>query len=303
MTAQPDDAGRVRGLFAPSGDAPSGPTALRIVLGSQLRKLRESKHITCEDAGAAIRGSHSKISRMELGRVRFRERDVADLLTLYGVTDTDARSRLLGLADQANAPGWWHDYGDIMPSWFEPYVGLEDAATRIRAYEVQFIPGLLQTEDYIRAVTLLGHPRAPESEIDRRVDLRLTRTKLLTSERAPHLWAVVDEAALRRPLGGARAMRRQLEHLIEVTSLPNVTLQIVPFDAGGHAAAGGPFSILRFSEPDLPDVVFLEQLTSALYLDRREDVDRYLLVMERLCVDASPAPRTPDLIRAMVSKL
>lgn len=301
MTAQADDAAQVRSLFPSPGGAPSGPTALRIVLGSQLRKLREAKHITCEDAGAAIRGSHSKISRMELGRVSFRERDVADLLTLYGVTDADTRASLLGLADQANAPGWWHDYSDIMPGWFEPYVGLEDAATRIRAYEVQFIPGLLQTEEYIHAVTLLGHPQAPESEIDRRVELRKTRTRLLTGDRPPHLWAVVDEAALRRPLGGRAAMRRQLQHLIEVTSLPNVTLQIVPFDAGGHAAAGGPFSILRFSEPDLPDVVFLEQLTSALYLDRREDLDRYLLVMERLCVDASPAPTTPDLIHSMLN--
>jgi hypothetical protein len=291
--SQPDGDSAVSSMFGPHR---GGPTVLRIVLGSQLRRLREQRQITCEEAGEAIRASHSKISRMELGRVKFRRRDVADLLTLYGVPGEAEREAMLSLADKANEPGWWYSYSDILPSWFEVYIGLEEAASRIRAYEVQFVPGLLQTEDYARAVTLLGHPDAPGHEVERRVGLRMRRQSLLTSEEPPHLWAVVDEAVLRRALGGAPVMRKQLQHLLEVTEMPNVTLQVVPFELGGHAAAGGPFSILRFADRDLPDVVYLEQLTSALYLDKREDVDHYLAVMERLCIDAEPATRIGDTL-------
>jgi hypothetical protein len=291
--SQPDDDGVERGLF---GHHRGGPTVLRIVLGSQLRRLREERQITCEAAGAAIRGSHSKISRLELGRVRFRRRDLVDLLTLYGISDETDQKAMLSLADRANEPGWWHSYSDILPNWFEVYIGLEEAASRIRAYEVQFVPGLLQTEDYARAVTLLGHPDAPGHEVERRVGLRMRRQSLLTSAEPPHLWAVVDEAVLRRPLGGAQVMRKQLRHLLELTESPNITLQVVPFELGGHAAAGGPFSILRFAERDLPDVVYLEQLTSALYLDKRDEVDHYLAVMERLCIDAEPATAIRDTL-------
>jgi hypothetical protein len=191
----------------------------------------------------------------------------------------------------------------VLPSWFEVYVGLEEAASRIRAYEVQFIPGLLQTEGYAQAVTRLGYPDAPEIEIDRRVSLRMARQRLLTRDNAPQFWTVVDEAALRRSLGGALAMRTQLEHLIEASMRPNITIQVVPFSRGGHAAAGGPFSILRFAEPDLPDIVYLEQLTSALYLEKRDDVDRYLAVMERLCLEAEPASATMGILTRMLGEL
>lgn len=298
--SEPHDEGAVSSLFAHHR---GGPTVLRIVLGAQLRRLREAKQITCEEAGTAIRASHSKISRMELGRVRFRQRDVADLLCLYGVHDGTERASLLSLAEQANDPGWWHSYSDILPSWFEVYIGLEEAASRIRSYEVQFVPGLLQTEDYARAVTLLGHPDAPGHEVERRVGLRMRRQSLLNGDDPPLFWAVVDEAALRRPLGGKPAMRRQLQWLLEVVEMPNVTLQVVPFELGGHAAAGGPFSILRFAEPDLPDVVYLEQLTSSLYLDKREDVDGYLAVMERLCIDAEPATKIRDTLSRILEEL
>nr|WP_232778470.1 helix-turn-helix transcriptional regulator [Carbonactinospora thermoautotrophica] len=277
-------------------ESQTGPTVLRILLGAQLRRLREAKGISREDAGYAIRASGSKISRMELGRVSFKSRDVADLLTLYGVTDEDERAALLSLADQANTPGWWHRYNDVLPSWFEVYVGLEGAASLIRTYEVQFVPGLLQTEDYARAVITLGHADAPVEEIDRRVSLRMTRQRLLTQPGTLRLWAVVDEAVLRRPIGGPEVMRGQIQALIEATKLPNVTLQVLPFSVGGHAAAGGAFSILRFPEPDLPDVVYVEQLTSALYLDKREDVDHYRKVMERVCVEAEPPDRTVEIL-------
>jgi hypothetical protein len=276
---------------------------LRILLGAQLRHLREASNIGRDEAGYAIRASGSKISRLELGRVGFKERDVTDLLTLYGVLDEEKRAGLLSLASRANVPGWWHNYADILPNWFEVYIGLEEAASRIRTYEVQFVPGLLQTEEYAGAVTLLGHPDATAEEIDRRVALRMTRQRLLTGADATHLWAVMDEAALRRPLGGVRVMRAQLDHLIEMAASPNVTLQIVPFMRGGHAAAGGPFSILRFAEPDLPDVVYLEQLTSAVYLDKPDDLDRYLAVMERLCVDAEPASATAGFLARIRDEL
>jgi hypothetical protein len=264
----------------------SGPTVLRILLGAQLRKLREGRNISREDAGWEIRASGSKISRMELGRVSFKERDVADLLSMYGVTDPREREALLGLARQANNPGWWHHFGDILPSWFQSYLGLEAAASLIRTYEIQFVPGLLQTPEYARAVILLGHAGADADEIDRRVELRNQRQQILSRPDPPQLWAVIDEAALRRPIGGVEVMRRQIEALMEASKLPNVRLQIIPFHAGGHAAAGGPFAILRFPEAELPDVVYVEQLTSAIYLDKRDDVDHYAIAMERLCIDA-----------------
>jgi transcriptional regulator with XRE-family HTH domain len=279
------------------------PTVLRILLGTQLRRLRENRTIRLEEAGRAIRASHSKVSRMELGRVSFRVRDITDLLDLYGVTDEGEREAMLGLVSQANAPGWWHKYDDVLPSWFESYVGLEQAASSIRNYEVQFFPGLLQTEDYARAVVRLGHPRAATEEIERRVRLRLDRQELLTRPDPPHLWAVVDEAAVRRPLGGREAMRAQLARLLELLDLPNVTVQIVPFSVGGHAAAGGPFSILRFADTALPDVVYLEQLTSAIYLDKLEDTDRYLAVMERLCIEAETVPDTKEMLHQVMTEL
>lgn len=278
------------------------PTALRIALGAQLRRLREASQITTDEAGQAIRATHSKISRLERGRSGAKQRDVADLLSLYGVTDETEREGLLTLARQANTPGWWQQYNDILPKWFELYVGLEKAASIIRTYEVQFVHGLLQTQDYARAVILIANAHARVEEIDRRVSLRMKRQQLLTQPDAPELWAVLDEASLRRPLGGRTVMRAQLEHLLQITDLPNVTLQVVPFDAGPHAAAGGPFTILRFPEPDLPDLVYLEQLNSALYLDQPDAVIDYVAVMDQLCVQAETGTASKDLLRALLKE-
>jgi transcriptional regulator with XRE-family HTH domain len=279
-----------------------GPTVLRRLLGAQLRRLRERQGITREEAGYAIRASGSKMSRLELGRVGFKERDVADLLTLYGVTDDTDRDTLLALAQDANSPGWWHRYGDVLPGWFETYVGLEEAAALIRTYEVQFIPGLLQTEEYARAVISLGNSASPSEEIEQRISLRITRQNLLTRGDAPRLWAVVDEAALRRPIGGRDVMRGQIERLIEATKLPGVILQVLPFRVGGHTAEAGAFTILRFPESDLPDVVYVEQLTSALYLDRRDDVDSYMEAMERLCVVSAPPDDTAEILSRILQE-
>ncbi|MGW5559729.1 helix-turn-helix domain-containing protein [Micromonospora sp. NPDC003944] len=285
------------------GGPTTGPTVLRMLLGAQLRRLRESSGVSREGAGWEIRSSESKISRMELGRVGFKERDVADLLTLYGVTEEHERDALLKLARDANSPGWWHRYGDVLPSWFQSYLGLEAAAALIRSYEVQFVPGLLQTREYARAVVLLGHGTAGPGEIDRRVALRMQRQQLLQRENPPQLWAVVDEAALRRPIGGPEVMRGQLTALIEATKSPHIRLQVIPFAAGGHAAAGGAFTILRFGDQELPDIVYIEQLTSAIYLDKRDDLDYYAVAMERLCVEAEPPERTADILGRLLDDL
>jgi transcriptional regulator with XRE-family HTH domain len=280
----------------------AGPTVLRMLVGAQLRRFREADGITREDAGYAIRASQSKMSRLELGRISFKQRDVADLLTLYGVTDETDRTAVLTMAEQANLPGWWQPYGDAVPAWFEPYLGLEQAAHVIRSYEVQFIPGLLQTEDYARAIIQLGPGRSDE-EIERRVELRMRRRQLLHRPHPPKLWVVVDEAALRRPYGSAAAMRAQLRYLIEIAELPHVTVQVMPFSAGGHAAAGGPITILRLSERDLPDVVYLEQLTTALYPDKPAEIDHYWHVMNRLVTEAAPPPATPTIIDEILKEI
>jgi hypothetical protein len=277
------------------GGSAGGPTVLRMLLGNHLRRLREAQGVSREDAGWEIRSSESKISRMELGRVGFKELDVADLLTLYGLAaDDPERERLLSLARESNTPGWWHRFGDVLPGWFQSYLGLEASASLIRTYEVQFVPGLLQTADYARAVVKLGHPRARPIELDRRVELRIQRQRLLTKEDAPQVWAVIDEAALRRPIGGVDVLRAQIEALLEANELPNVRLQVLPFEFGGHAAAGGAFTILRFPAEDLSDVVYVEQLTSALYLDKAEDLDLYAETMERLCLEADPPAQTAE---------
>src|SRR6516165_10734001 len=192
-----------RSLFGPRS---AGPTVQRLVLGGHLRRLREESFITTEQAAASIRGSHSKISRMEHGRVGFKERDIADLLTLYGVTDSEERAALLNLAREANTPGWWHAYSDILPTWLEPYVGLEAAASVIRTYQIQFVPGLLQTEDYARALIRQG-AAVSEQDVSRRAELRVSRQEVLGGPNPPQLWAVVDEGALRRPVGGREVVR------------------------------------------------------------------------------------------------
>jgi len=283
------------------GTRAGGPTVQRLVLGSQLRRLRESRGISAEQAAESIRGSHSKISRMEHGRVGFKERDVGDLLTLYGVTDNEERAALLNLAREANTPGWWHAYSDILPTWLEPYVGLEAAASVIRSYENQVVPGLLQTEGYARALIQHGSA-ASEDEIARRSELRVSRQEILRRPDAPQLWAVIDEAALRRPVGGPEIVREQLRYLIEIADHPAVTLQVLPFRVGAHSAMGGPFTILRFAEPDLQDVVYIEQLTSALYLDKPAEVDSYLEVMEQLCLQAEPAASTVKVLQEILSQ-
>ena len=281
----------------------AGPTVRRMLVGAKLRRLRTELGLSREQAGQAIRASEWKIHRLENGQVGFKERDIVDLLGLYQVQDPAEVAEFLTLAREANTPGWWQHYGDVLPTWFRTYVDLEQAASLIRTYEGQFVPGLLQTDDYMRAVVRGAHLEDSGDEVGRRVRLRMARQTLLTREQPPRLWAVVDEAALRRPVGGREVMRGQLERLIDATKLANVTLQILPFAAGAHAAMVSAFSILRFADPELPDVVYLEHLTSAIYLDRRHEVERYLDAIELLCVDSQPPARTVELLQRILDEL
>jgi transcriptional regulator with XRE-family HTH domain len=279
-----------------------GPTVRRMLVGAQLRRLRTEKGLSREQAGEAIRASEWKIHRLENGQVGFKDRDIADLLRLYGVTDPDEVAAVVVLARDANQPGWWQPYGDLLPQWFRAYVDLESAAAVIRTYEGQVVPGLLQTTDYMRAVIGGAYLGAAPEEVERRVTLRLGRQQVLQRPDGPRLWAVVDEAALRRPVGGPEVMRPQLERLIDATRLPKVTLQILPFGAGTHPAMVGAFSILRFADQELPDVVYLEHLTNAVYLDKREDLDQYLHVMESISVRSQPPDKTAELLAKIVKE-
>ena len=284
-------------------DHGQGPRAPRMRLGSRLRRLREAAGVSREDAGSRIRCSESKISRMELGQVGFKERDVADLLTMYGVKHVDTRDELMNLVRLANAPAWWQTYGDIVPGWFADYVGLESNASLIRTYEVQFVPGLLQTEAYARAVTLLGHRGAYADEINQRVRFRMRRKAQLDRPEAPKLWTVLDEAALRRPIGGVDVLREQLIALRAAARLPHITIQVMPFGAGGHSAAGGAFSILRFPERDLDDIVYIEQMIGATYLHKQDEIEFYTIAMDHLCAESPPPDHTDGIIAKIITEL
>ncbi|MFC9506702.1 helix-turn-helix domain-containing protein [Streptomyces sp. NPDC057002] len=281
----------------------AGPMVPRLALGARLRRLRDARGIGRAEAGDVIRASPSKISRMEAGRHGFKLRDVADLLTHYGVTDEAERATLLALAEQANTHAWWQYYSDVVPSWTQSYLGAEQAASVIRCFQIQRVPELLQTPDYARAAVRLAHADAEAREIDRRVALRMTRQRILHRQPgAAQLWAVIDEAALRRPVGGPEVMRAQLRHLIEVCRLPQVTVQILPFLSGGHAAEGGPVTILRLPGGQLPDVVYLEQLTTALYPDKAADIERYWDAMNRLVVEAESPDETPTILHRILQE-
>lgn len=280
----------------------TGPTALRILVGSQLRRLREERNITRENAGYAIRGSHSKISRMEGGRCGFKIRDVEDLLTLYGVVERAERATLLLLAEQANRHGWWHDYRDVVPDWFEEYLGLEQDAELIRTHEIQYVPGLLQTEDYARAVIARGHTGESRERVESRVALRMRRRELLDSS-GRRLWAIVDEGALRRLVGGRDVMRAQLGHLVEMAGLAHVTLQVLPFSVEVAVGGVGPVTLLRFPQAELDDIVYLEQLASAQYLTKDAEAHPYRHLLNELSVHAPPPKATPGILRRIMEEL
>jgi transcriptional regulator with XRE-family HTH domain len=278
------------------------PTVRRRRLALELRRLREAAKLTCEEVADHLECSASKISRVETGRVSVSPRDVRDMLELYGVPAAQ-RESLVQLARDSRQKGWWHAYSDTMQPQMATYIGLESAASEIRIYEVSLIPGLLQTEDYARAVIRAGMVNSPAEDIERRVSLLMARQPAVVREDPPKVWAVLDEAALRRRVGGSGLMRLQLEHLLAQAALPNVAVQVIPFGGGAHPAMGRPFIILVFPERVDTDVVYLEDLTSALYLEDVAEVDRYNVFFNHLRATALSFDDSAALITSVLKEM
>ncbi|TGB01805.1 helix-turn-helix transcriptional regulator [Streptomyces sp. MZ04] len=281
----------------------SAPTVGQVVLGRRLQDLRERAGLKREEAARILRVAPATVRRMELAEVALKIPYLQLLLKSYGVADEEAEGFVM-LAEEANKPGWWQRFHDILPGWFSMYVSLEGAASLIRSYEPHFVPGLLQTEEYARGVMrsgAVGQTR-PE-EIERYVALRMERQSLLSREDAPRLWVVMDETALRRPVGGPEVMREQIDKLLEAVELPHVTLQIASFAAGPHPGTYGPFVLFRFAMPELPDMVYSEYLTGAVYLDARNEVATHLEVMDRMAAQAATAHRTKEILRDVRKEL
>jgi transcriptional regulator with XRE-family HTH domain len=278
------------------------PTVRRRRLALELRRLREAARLTCEEVADHLECSASKISRVETGRVSVSPRDVRDMLELYGVPVAQ-RERLVQLARDSRQKGWWHAFSDTMQPQFATYVGLESAASEIRIYEVSLIPELLQTEDYARVVIRSGMMSSPSEDVERQVQLRMARQPAITRADPPKVWAVLDEAALRRQVGGPGLMRLQLEHLLAQAALPNVAVQVIPFGGGAHPAMGRPFIILVFPERVDTDVVYLEDLTSALYLEDMAEVDRYNVFFNHLRATALSFDDSSALIASVLKEM
>ncbi|MGK5450847.1 helix-turn-helix domain-containing protein [Streptomyces radiopugnans] len=283
--------------------AGGAPTVLRVVLGRRLGDLRRRAGLTYERAAEALDVTHATIRRMERAEVGLKIPYVEKLLRTYGVTEQSEIDSFLSLAREANRPGWWHRYRDVLPDWFSAFVSLESESHVIRAYEPHYVPGLLQTEEYARAVLRAGMPHAREEEIERGIALRLERQRLLARDEPPLLWVVMDETVLRRPIGGAEVMRGQISRLIEACSMPTVRLQVMPFAAGPHPAMYGPFHIFRFPIPELPDVAYSESLVGAVYFDQRDDVSAFREALDRMCAQAAPVRRTEAVLDGLRKEL
>ncbi|MFJ5122061.1 helix-turn-helix domain-containing protein [Kitasatospora sp. NPDC088548] len=251
------------------------PTVLRRRLGGELGKLRASRELNAKDVAAALGWSASKLSRIESGQVPLQERDAAKLLTHYGVSSPDEVKHFLSLTRQSRQQGWWHAYGDALPEWFRAYVGFESDAAKIATYQCELVPGLLQTEKYARHVIRAMNPTESADGVERRVALRMERQHILDRPDPPQFWAIIGEAVIRRPVGGVPAMSEQLNHLATMADeRPNITIQVLPFSAGAHAAMGASFSVLSFS--DIPgSVAYTEATTSSIYTERQSEVERH----------------------------
>lgn len=274
------------------------PTVGQVVLGRRLQELREAAGIKREEAAQVLRVAPATVRRMEMAEVALKVPYVQVLLTTYGVSEEETAA-FVALTEEANQPGWWQRFHDVLPEWFSLYVSLEGAAGLIRSYEPHFVPGLLQTEAYARAVMDAGTigQTGPET-IERHVSLRMARQGLLERDNPPHLWVIMDETVLRRPVSiHGEVMREQLDKLLEFGERDRVTLQVAEFENGPHPGTYAPFSLFRFTEPELPDMVFTEYLTGALYLDSRTEVSAHLEVLDHMTAHAASAQRTKKILR------
>ncbi|WP_318210786.1 MULTISPECIES: helix-turn-helix domain-containing protein [unclassified Streptomyces] len=276
------------------------PTVRRRRLGQELRKLREAKNMTAEQVAERLLVSQSKISRLENGRRSISQRDVRDLCGVYEVEDERMVDSLMQMAKDSRQQGWWHAFGDIP---YSVYIGLETDAESLRMYESQIIPGLLQTPAYAEAVISGAMPESTPTDIDKRVTVRTRRQERIRDEERPlRLWAVIDEGALHRIVGSRQLMVEQLEHLIEQSHLPHVTVQVIPFEMGAHPGISGQYSILEFPDTSDSSVVYIEGVTSDLYLEKAQDVGKYSVMYEHLRAQALNVEQTRDFISEMVKK-
>ncbi|WP_405523851.1 helix-turn-helix domain-containing protein [Streptomyces canus] len=264
-----------------SAGGTSAPTVLRMILGRRLQERRQGAGASLEDAARALRVTSLTIRRLEKAEVALKPLYVEKLLETYGA-DQQEIEEFVVLAEQANEPGWWHTYRNVLPNWFSAYVSLEAGARTLRTYEPHYVTGLLQTHAYARGVLRGGFPNEADEDLGRRVDLRLRRQSLLERPDAPTLWVVMEEAVLHRVVGGPEVMREQIERLLEVSELEHVSVDVVPFTAGAHVGACAPFTYFRFEEPELPDIVYTEVLSGAMYLDQRSDVSAHLEAHNRM---------------------
>ncbi|MFG2730250.1 helix-turn-helix domain-containing protein [Streptomyces canus] len=271
-----------------SAGGTSAPTVLRMILGRRLQERRQGAGASLEDAARALRVTSLTIRRLEKAEVALKPLYVEKLLETYGA-DQQEIDEFVVLAERANEPGWWHTYRDVLPNWFSAYVSLEAGARTLRAYEPHYVTGLLQTHAYARGVLRGGFPNEADEDLGRRVDLRLRRQSLLERPDAPTLWVVLEEAVLHRVVGGPEVMREQIERLLEVSELEHVSVDVVPFTAGAHVGACAPFTYFRFEEPELPDIVYTEVLSGAMYLDQRSDVSAHLEAHNRMSLLTSDA--------------
>ena len=282
--------------------ATPSPTVRRKRLGIELRRLREQAGFTCEDVGQRLECSGTRISRIETGRINVRPGDVREMLEIYGVTGAEADS-LVQLAREARRKGWWHTYGRVLPTWFEAYIGLESEAVRLRDFQPLVMPGLLQTEEYARAV-LRAAPNAGSTEdIDRQVALRMDRQAILAQSSPPDLWVVLSESVLRAQVGGPRVMHAQLRRLLDIAERPNITVQVLPFSNAAHVDPISPFTILEFPEAADPTVVYLEHLTGCLFLETEDEIRRYKVVFDHMRAEALGIGQSADLIAQMAADL
>ncbi|MFI9152876.1 hypothetical protein RKD23_004315 [Streptomyces sp. SAI-170] len=275
------------------------PTVRRRRLGQELRRLRELKGMTAEEVAERLLVSQSKISRLENGRRSISQRDVRDLCGVYEVEDQRVVDSLMQMAKDSRQQGWWHAFGDVP---YSVYIGLETDAASLRVYDPQVVPGLLQTRSYAEALIAGALPEAAPADIERRVQVRMRRQERISAADNPlRLWAVVDEAALRREVGNKQVMIEQLEYLLEAVQLPHVTVQVIPFSMGAHPGVSGQYAILEFPDAADSTVVYIEGVTSDLYLEKAQDVSKYSVMYEHLRAQALNVEQTREFI-AKVAK-